>query len=264
MSSPPVTVDERLHRPARSVPDNAGSPHRQQCRLTPSPAFYTLPPLPSCNCRYLFHLEERPGTPPAGEVSHMALGSRVVALLPAVVLISPMIALAQQSAATQAREDALARLRAAHGNNLRIAEHKATGAVRFIRVEPGSGRALSSVPAPTAADKQQQSRAFFRDYGAAAGISDPFSLRLAASTADTLGETHLTWQQFYGAVPVFAATIKTHFDRSNRLKAVTGTAIPDIAVDPAPSWSGERSAQVARAAVVADRGESDALRIAAT
>src|SRR5215208_4166149 len=208
-------------------------------------------------------MEGRPGTPSPSEVSHMALGSRVVALLPAVLLISPIIALAQQTGASQAREDALARLRAAHGNRLRIAEHKSTGAARFIRVEPGSGRALSAA-APTAADKQQQSRAFFRDYGAAAGISDPFSLRLASSTADTLGETHLTWQQFYGTVPVFAATIKTHFDRSNRLRAVTGTAIPDIDVDATPSWSGERAAQAARAAVVADRGESDALRIAAT
>ena len=168
--------------------------------------------------------------------------------------------LAQQPG-NQAREDALRRLQAAQGGDVQISSHKSTGAARFIRVRPG--RALSG-PAPTARDKEQQSRAFFREYGPAAGISDAFALRLASSSIDALGDTHLTWRQFYGAVPVFAGTIKTHFDRSHRLKAVTGTAIPDIAVDATPTWASDRAAPVARAAVVAERGDSDALRIGTT
>jgi hypothetical protein len=76
-----------------------------------------------------------------------------------------------------------------------------------------------------------------------------------------VGETHLTWKQFYGSIPVFAGTIKTHFDKSGRLKAVTGTGIPGIAVDPTPTWSTASAAQVARASVASERGHADALRI---
>ncbi|MGB2717236.1 MAG: M4 family metallopeptidase [Vicinamibacterales bacterium] len=177
--------------------------------------------------------------------------------------ISVPIALAQSSTGSQAREQARQRLEAATGGAVVASEHKSTGAARFIRVQPGSPRGLSSGPAATAGEKAQHSVAFFRDYGALIGVSDPASLRLTASTTDAIGETHLTWQQFYGAIPVFAGTVKTHFDRANRLKAVTGTAIPDIVLDPTPTWPSARAAQVARAAVVAERGDSDALRTGA-
>jgi hypothetical protein len=175
------------------------------------------------------------------------------------------LAIAQSPNANEAaREQALRRLQTATGNAVIARDHKSTGAARFVRVKPGTARGLSSGPAATAGEKEQHSRAFFRDYGALVGVTDPMSLRLESTWTDAIGETHLTWQQFYGAVPVFAGTIKTHFDRSNRLKAVTGTALPDIALDPTPSWTSARAGQVARGAVVAARGESDRLRIGRT
>jgi Zn-dependent metalloprotease len=190
--------------------------------------------------------------------------SRVTPLVFLTVFASAPFVFAQSPTGSQAREEALRRLRAAHGSAVQVSEHKSTGAARFIRVLPGSARGLGSGPATTARDKEQQSTAFFRAYGALVGISDPLSLRLASSMIDALGETHLTWQQFHGTVPVFAGTIKTHFDRSHQLKAVTGTAIPDILVDTTPSWTSERAAVVGRAAVIADRGDSDALWIGRT
>jgi Zn-dependent metalloprotease len=171
---------------------------------------------------------------------------------------------AQSTTGAQAREQALQRLQAATGNSVIASEHKSTGAMRFIRVRPGSARGLSATPAATARQKEQQSTTFFADYGALVGVSDPASLRLASSTTDALGETHLTWHQFYRGLPVFAGVLKTHFDRSNRLKAVTGTAIPDIALDPAPSFPNAQAGQLARSAVVAERGDSDALRVGRT
>jgi Zn-dependent metalloprotease len=189
---------------------------------------------------------------------------RRVALSLIPVILTASVAAAQSATGAQAREQALQRLQAATGGAVVTSEHKSTGAVRFVRVQPGSARRLSPTPAATAREKQQQSTTFFQDYGALIGVNDPASLRLVSSTTDVLGETHLTWHQFYGAVPVFAGMLKTHFDRSNRLTAVTGTAIPDIALDPNPSWTSARAGQVARAAVVAERGESDALRIGQT
>ena len=173
-------------------------------------------------------------------------------------------AFAQSATAIQAREQALQRLKTTTGAEVVASEHKATGAARFVRVPAGSPRGLAGASAATPQQKEQQSRAFFRDHGALVGVSDPMSMRLVSSTTDALGETHLTWQQFYGAVPVFAGTMKSHFDRSNRLKAVSGTSIPDIVLDPTPSFTSAQAGQAARAAVVADRGDSDALRVGRT
>jgi Zn-dependent metalloprotease len=194
----------------------------------------------------------------------MSLRPRVGALFSLIAFASSPFAFAQSPASRQARDQALQRLQTAAGGSVIATEHKATGAARFVRLQPGSPRGLGSGPATTAREKEQQSIAFFKEYGALVGVSDSRSLQLATATTDAIGETHLTWQQFHNAVPVFAATIKTHFDGSQRLKAVSGTAIPDIAVDTTPSVTSSRAGQVARAAVVGDRGQSDALRIGAT
>ena len=79
------------------------------------------------------------------------------------------------------------------------------------------GRALGRGAAATLAEKQAQSQAFFGDYAALLGLS-PQAVRFVSSATDRLGETHLTWRQYHGAVPVFGAVVKTHFDRANQLK----------------------------------------------
>jgi Zn-dependent metalloprotease len=191
----------------------------------------------------------------------MSSASRIVAVVSLTIGLAVPSALAQSATGRQAREDALQRLQAATGGAVVVSEHKATGAARFVRVRPGSDRGLGVGPAVSANAKQQQSASFFREYGPLVGVTDANGLRLASSATDALGETHLTWKQFHGTVPVFAGTIKTHFDRANQLKAVTGTAIPDIVVNTTPSWSREQAAQIARATVVAERGDSAALRV---
>ena len=127
--------------------------------------------------------------------------------------LSASVVLAQTRSSGESREAALRRLQDAAGGGAVIATHRATGAARFIRLLPGA-RGLGRGPAATAGEKQDQSVAFFREYGAAVGIDDPRSLRFVSTVTDQLGETHLTWKQFYGSIPVFAGTIKTHFDAS--------------------------------------------------
>jgi Zn-dependent metalloprotease len=174
--------------------------------------------------------------------------------------LSASAVLAQTRSSGESRAASLQRLQDATGGGAVIATHRATGAARFIRL-PERARGLGRGPAETAVEKQDHSIAFFREHGAAVGIDDPRSLRLVSTVTDRLGETHLTWKQFHGSIPVFAATIKTHFDASHQLKAVTGTAIPGIAVDPKPTWSAGRVAPVARASVAAERGGAESLRI---
>jgi Zn-dependent metalloprotease len=173
-------------------------------------------------------------------------------------LLGAPTARAATDASRAAREAALRRLEAATGGAAFISTHKATGAARFVRVERG---ALASEVARSAQDKQRRSEQFLRAHGAALGVDDVASLRLTKTETDALGETHLTYRQFHGAVPVFAGVVKTHFDASHRLKAVAGTVIPDVTVNASPIWSDADAAQVALSAVEADRGAAAALGI---
>ena len=97
----------------------------------------------------------------------------------------------------------------------------------------------------SAAAKQQQSRAFFSQYAALLGIDNVASMELVSSTTDAIGETHLAWRQRYGAIPVLGTMVRTHFDRDHQLKAVTGTAVPGIGVNPNPSIQRARAERVA-------------------
>ena len=110
--------------------------------------------------------------------------------------LSASAVLAQTRSNGESRQAALRRLQDATGGGAVIATHKATGAARSIRLAPGA-RGLGRGPAATAAEKRDQSLAFFREHGAAVGVDDPRSLRLVSTRTDKLGETHLTWKQFH-------------------------------------------------------------------
>ena len=177
-----------------------------------------------------------------------------------VLAVTAALAASPARADPRARDAALKRLQAAAKGTAAVSAHKATDVARFVQLPPGA-RGLGQPAARTDRDKQSQSAAFFRSYGAAIGVSDPAGLRHVATITDALGETHLTYRQFHGAVPVFGGTVKVHFDAAHRLKAVNGTAIPDLALSTTPAWSGARAAEVALGAVIRERGASDALGI---
>lgn len=187
--------------------------------------------------------------------------SRLLLVAAACVCMTAPTGWAQSRGDTDRRDAALSRLQSVTGGTAVVSSHKATGSARFVRLQPGARASLGRGAAATPQEKVQQSVAFFREHGALIGISDPRSMRLASTATDRLGETHLTWRQFHNGVPVFAAMVKTHFDSAHQLKAVTGTAIDDIAVGTTPEWSADRVAAIARAAVASERGNADALRI---
>lgn len=190
----------------------------------------------------------------------MKLSLVVFTLAVCVCVITPSVI--AQSNRNDEREAALKRLQDSTGGGLIISKHKATGAARFVRFQPGAGASLGLGPAATIQEKQKQSITFFQNYGEALGISDAASFRFISASTDSLGETHLTWRQFYGKIPVFAGTIKTHFDASNQLKAVAGTSIPDITINRTPTWKSRRAGVVALKAVAsAHEGSADSLRI---
>jgi Zn-dependent metalloprotease len=119
--------------------------------------------------------------------------------------------------------------------------HKSTGAARFVRLKEGAVRGLGRGPAASLADKQQHSRTFFRDYAQLLGIGDVNQMQFAGAATDVIGETHLSWKQTYRNVPVFGSMVRTHFGKDHQLKAVAGTAVPDITVNPNPSIARARA-----------------------
>ncbi|HSE43379.1 MAG TPA: hypothetical protein VLH08_21650, partial [Acidobacteriota bacterium] len=186
--------------------------------------------------------------------------SKVVSLFIVCSFLATSV-LSAQSARNEKREAALQRLQTSAAGAMQISKHKATGAVRFLRLESGASVRLGLSPAATTQQRKQESITFFRNFGEAVGVSDADSLQFVSEKSDALGETHLTWKQFHGKVPVYAGTIKTHFDSLNQLKAVTGTAIPDIAVDPNPRISSKRAASTARKIVISEHGSGKELKI---
>jgi Zn-dependent metalloprotease len=150
------------------------------------------------------------------------------------VTLVPLTSLAQSTPET--RDPAgLRRLESQTGGAVDVSVHKATGAARFVRLKDGAVRGLGRGPAATLADKQQHSRTFFRDYARLLGISDVNQMQFLGATTDVIGETHLSWKQTYRNVPVFGSMVRTHFGKDHQLKAVAGTAVPDITVNPTPS-----------------------------
>jgi Zn-dependent metalloprotease len=176
---------------------------------------------------------------------------RTFALAVAVAL-APLTTFAQSNAET--RDPAgLRRLQDQTAGAVNVSVHKSTGTARFIRLQPGAIRGLTTGTATSLDEKQQHSRAFFREYGALLGTDPSSSMDFVSATTDQIGETHLTWRQSYRNVPVFGAMVKTHFDRDHQLKAVAGTAVPEIAVNPNPSFSRASAGRTALAYESANR-----------
>ena len=141
-------------------------------------------------------------------------------------------ALAQSSA--DAISDFLVETRGAAS----VRTNPATGVAKFVRLQPG---ALSDLPG---AAVEARADAFFSRYGRMFGIDDPGQLqRFAVVRSPAMA--HVKYQQFHRGVPVFAGVLHASFDRGNRLVAINGVFLPDLAVDTNPSWSAEAAADVA-------------------
>lgn len=143
----------------------------------------------------------------------------------------------------------------------------ATGAARFVRLPesaPSAGLAKAARGAASAAGPQradQTAADFLRAYAGLFGLNDPDrELRLVGSEADPLGGEHLTYTQEHQGVPVFAATLKAHFDASGQLRVVNGVTVPDVTVDATPRKSAQEAGAVAVGQVKTQKGDGLSVR----
>ncbi|HXW01065.1 MAG TPA: PA domain-containing protein, partial [Anaerolineae bacterium] len=105
---------------------------------------------------------------------------------------------------------------------------------------------------------EAQATTFFNTYGSIFGISNTNAeLSLVNTETDSLGTTHLTYQQVYQGVPVFAGLLRVHFNANNQITAVNGTFIPRINLNPTPSISAGSAATTALEAVARQKATTN-------
>jgi Zn-dependent metalloprotease len=68
---------------------------------------------------------------------------------------------------------------------------------------------------------------------------------LVGERTDKLGDRHLTFDQSYRGVPVFAGLVRAHVSSDGRLVAVNGNVVPGIRVNPNPTRSASDAAAMA-------------------
>lgn len=134
-----------------------------------------------------------------------------------------------------------------------VSLHPTTGATRFIGVsQPGDLAPTLAMP-PHLSQAEQlaaKSTTYLARYGQLFGLTDPATeLRLTATRTDTMAFTTLSYAQVYHDVPVFGGVMRTHFDATGKLTAVSGIAVPVPALNTTPNLQPAAAAAVALAAV---------------
>jgi Zn-dependent metalloprotease len=148
---------------------------------------------------------------------------------------------------------AFQQLAQANQGDVTVAVHPATGAVRFLQIGPKALRKTEKFAGIQAT--QAASVSFFRKYGALFGMKDPYAeLSLNDTRRESSGATHFLFDQKYRGLRVFAGQLRTHFNEDRQLTTVTGTFVPGIQVDVAPSLSAEAAIRAARSAVMPKGG----------
>ena len=72
-------------------------------------------------------------------------------------------------------------------------------------------------------------------------------LKIVENEQDDLGMTHITVQQEYQGIPVYAGKLKFHFRANGTISSINGTYLPDIPeINPEPSVSEEQAIEIAK------------------
>ncbi len=143
--------------------------------------------------------------------------------------------------------DGVNRLMAHTGGQARISISEATGAASFVGLKAGF---QGDLMAESQAGARLKARAFLSEYSRMLGLRDvDAELTLTGERTDKLGKHHLTYEQSYRGVPVFAGLVRAHFEGDGRLVSVNGNLVPGIRVNPVPSRSAAEAAAMAIALV---------------
>ncbi len=142
----------------------------------------------------------------------------------------------------------LQRLRRDAIGDVKLSVDRGTRYVGFARVAKGG----DLFPESRSATPQGKARGFFAEYAGLFGIRDASAeLRLVSTTTDAQGFTHVSYEQTYEGLPVFAGLVRAHLDRANRLTAVNGTFVPNVDLSTDARLSPAQAAQKAIADVLA-------------
>lgn len=135
-----------------------------------------------------------------------------------------------------------------------ISTNKSTDFASFVRASKDG----DLFPGNRSGTPQGKAYGFFAQYGGLFGVQHADTeLAPVGSYTDGQGATHLSYQQIYKNVPVFAAIIKTHLDADNQLTSINGVFIPGIDVNTNPSFSADEAAQRAIADVLANPPQNE-------
>jgi Zn-dependent metalloprotease len=177
-----------------------------------------------------------------------------------VLILLPIDLLQSRGAAQtgpETREAAIQRLRDSLSHHGHVKTNRATGLIDFVRLNRDATMSLVDSHAGT---QREKSFAFFREHGKSFGLTNPGSeLKLAKEQPDPHGGLHLSFDQVYNGVPVFAGVIKAHLNSAGELRAVNGVIVPEIELNTTPSRTREEAAAVALAKVGNDSPEATTL-----
>jgi Zn-dependent metalloprotease len=140
------------------------------------------------------------------------------------------------------------RLKQNASGDVAISTRKSTEFASFVRISKGGDLH------PDNQDQTPNGKAygFFAQYGGLFGIKNANTeLTLLSTFTDSKGATHISYQQVYNGVPVFAAILQAHVDANQALTAMNGVFVPDINVSTSPALSEDQAAERAIADVLA-------------
>jgi Zn-dependent metalloprotease len=135
-----------------------------------------------------------------------------------------------------------------------ISTNKSTDFASFVRVSKGG----DLHPGNASQSPKDKAGGFFGEYGGLFGVKNANTELVELSTfTDKYGATHVSYQQVYKGVPVFAAVLQAHLDANNQLSAMNGDFVPDIAINTSPTFSAAQAAERAIADVAAKPPENE-------
>ena len=135
-----------------------------------------------------------------------------------------------------------------------ISTKNSTEFASFVRV--GQGGDL--LPGNRSKAPNGKANGFFAQYGGLFGVKDANTELAQLSTfTDSKGATHISYQQVYNGVPVFAAILQAHVDAKQALTAMNGVFVPDVSVDTSPAFGADQAAERAIADVMANPPQNE-------